>query len=159
MVWFYLAVKARLPDSNWLTAQSGDILTADKWNKLVPSKTILAIYDTTCPDWRKPADGTNSTPDLRWVFLRGLNTFDNGSTTNARDPDCASRTWWCAVWSYQADEFKSHKHWLILAKVIAWWGDQRRVQYGWTQYNDITTAVWWNESRGKNVAVIFCMKK
>lgn len=89
-------VKARLPDSNWLIAQSWDVLTADKRNKLIPSWTVIFYLKNTCPDGYLLANGStisSSTypalysvlgstfggngklPDLRWEFIRG---FDNG---------------------------------------------------------------------------------
>jgi len=169
MLLFYFVAKAWSPDTNWLTAQSGDALTADKWNKLVPSKTIIAIYDTTCPEWWKPADGTNSTPDLRGQFLRWLNTFDNWTTTRSdgnQDPDGSART----LWNYQADQLKLHNHklttngllmilynnWHSVNQIwnVSWW---RATRINMSSYNSADT--WWNETRGKNIAVIYCMKQ
>ena len=53
----------------------------------VPAGTISAFNLTTCPIGWIPADGTNSTPDLRGVFIRGMETFDGGTSYNDRDPD------------------------------------------------------------------------
>jgi len=164
MICFYFLVKARSPDTTWLTAQSGDVLTADKWNNLVPSKTIIAIYDTTCPTWWKPADGTNSTPDLRGQFLRGLNTFDNWTTTRTdgnQDPDGSSRT----VWNYQADQFKSHVHTFngrrangsMWSAGSYWYPATANTSLG-NRDQPYTNNAWWNETRSKNVAIIYCMK-
>lgn len=51
------------------------------------------------------AVSVNSVPDLRGVFIRGLNVFDPSETShNGRDPD--SRT----VGSYQGDQFAAHDH-------------------------------------------------
>jgi len=170
----YFTAKSRLPDTNWLTAQSGDVLTADKWNNLVPNTMVGAFLASTCPTWWKPADGTNWTTDLRWIFLRGLNSFDGGSTTNVRDPDCASRTWWCAIWSYQTDSLQNHQHWRwwINSTANVWWLlDVLITKLSWTTWN----LPWWvdtaypasgysapriaDETRGKNIAVIFCVRK
>lgn len=158
MIWFYFAVKAWLPDSNWLTAQSWDVLTADKRNKLVPETAILPFYATSCPVWRKPADGTDSTPDLRWQFLRWLNTFDGGSTTRSdgkQDPDGSSRT----LWSYQADELKSHNHAYKRILMATNWSNQRTPSTAWTDATQSTIATWWNETRPKNIWIIYCIKK
>ncbi len=171
MLIFYFFAKAWSPDSTWLTAQSWDVLTAEKWNNLIPSSAVLAVYATTCPAWRKPADGTDSTPDLRWVFLRWLNSFNGGTTTRSdgnQDPEWTSRT----VGSYQADQFKSHNHPLIYQRNFAWvaagtksWRAANNRAWMWygspwfREDSDDMPYRWGTETRGKNVALIFCMKK
>lgn len=70
--------------------------------------TVIGTY------WGGPAPETFNVPDLRGVVLRGV----NGSSADAfSDPDNSTRTsrhtggaFGNSVGSYQADEFKSHKH-------------------------------------------------
>ncbi|MEF2175322.1 MAG: phage tail protein [Candidatus Absconditabacteria bacterium] len=89
---------------NGLQATDGDTLTAAKWNELVsssssaPSGAVMAFNLTNCPTGRKPADGTNGTPDLRGTFVRGI-----GGEFNGRD---VSRI----LSSYQEDSFQGHWH-------------------------------------------------
>lgn len=57
-----------------------------------------------------PCDGRNGTPDLRGVFLRGLNHFEVGKSRRDRktkgDPEGDLRK----VGSWQNDELRSHSH-------------------------------------------------
>jgi len=168
---FYVFIKARSPDSTWLTAQSGDVLTADKWNNLVPNTMVGAFLASTCPTWRKPADGTNGTTDLRGQFLRGLNTFDGGSTTRSdgnQDPDGGSRT----LWSYESDSFQWHYHGFPNWDSVVWWMNGSAYWKNntllWQRHNNTAWPItdWTNwtprtssETRGKNIAVIFCVRK
>lgn len=136
---------------------SGDVISATQMNQNfeavnVPSGAIMAFYrlSETCPEekgWIK-ADGSNGTPDLRGVFIRGI---DSGT---GRD---VART----MGSYQADAFKSHAH---TADVR---GDFKTGGYGDGFYNidyrvyskfstDLTGDI---ETRPKNVALLYCMKK
>lgn len=71
-------------------------------SNIIPVGTIVAFWGTTVPPGWRLCDGTiyygtYRTPDLRGVFLRGL---DNGRNL---DPGREFGT-------YQADEFKSHNH-------------------------------------------------
>ncbi len=154
----YFTAKTRTPDTTWLTAQSGDILTAEKRNNLVPTSAVIAFLASSCPTWRKPADGTDGTTDLRGQFLRWINSFDNRSSSRSdwkQDPDGASRIFG----SYEADQFKSHSH--NYQRILNWsvstsW---RAPSTAWTDSSQSTLSAWWNETRGKNIGVIFCVKK
>ena len=143
---------------------SGDTLTSTTFNQVidatVPSSAIMAFNLTICPTWWTQADGNNGAPDLRWQFLRWLNTFDNGSTTRSdgnEDPD-----WWSRVLgSYQADELKSHNH--NFGTYTRWYGSDSSISFpsGSTSGPDgtmVTASTGGTETRGKNVAVIFCVK-
>lgn len=134
-------------DLNTLTTTLSNL----SWS--IPTWAIMAFNLTSCPTWRIAADWDNSTPDLRWQFLRWLNNFWSSKWTRSdwyQDPD--SRT----LWSYQADDFKTHSH--------AWWSRTSSFQnwawwYNWWQVWVNTWNAWWaNETRPKNVAVIFCVK-
>ena len=105
--WFWIVVMVWLVWWSYAALSSlkvvdTDPLTAAKWNNLVdhsvPSTAVMAFYSSSCPTWWSPADGTNSTPDLRGTFIRWMN-WD----ANSRD---VART----LWEYQADDFLSHLH-------------------------------------------------
>ncbi|MFA5917712.1 MAG: hypothetical protein WC850_05765 [Candidatus Gracilibacteria bacterium] len=64
----------------------------------VPSGFIGSFYLSSCPTGWILADGTNSTPDMRGAFVRGMY-----GDQNSRD---VTRT----LGSYQADSFASHLH-------------------------------------------------
>lgn len=66
-------------------------------SNIIPVGTIVAFWGTTAPAGWRICNGQPGTPDLRGVFLRGL---DNGRNL---DPGRELAT-------YQADEFKSHNH-------------------------------------------------
>ncbi len=156
---------------------------ASGWSALGgnPSGMIAPFYLASCPAGWVLADGTNSTPDLRGAFVRGL---DSGK---GYDPGRVLGT-------YQADEFKSHKHLVAIAFSATgdgpyiqaypyydyqYMGSQRQAtgltdyEYGTrdpannldqlygTEHNGATAS--WpaaiTETRPKNVALIYCMKQ
>ena len=75
------------PVPGWIVCNGATLGTDAKFDKL---KTVLST-----------AWGTNLVPDLRGVFLRGIN---NGRTGDYADPTDRS------VGEFQDDEFKSHDH-------------------------------------------------
>jgi len=117
-----------------------------------PAGAIMQFYLNTCPVGWKPADGTNGTPDLRGAFVRGMETFDAGSTYNNRDPN---RSGAGTSGSYQGDEFYDHFH-------TSGGGATYGVAAGGS-YNLLapgsTDSAGGNETRPKNVALIFCQKE
>ncbi len=133
------------------------------WLSNIPVGFIWSFNLSTCPSGWIAADGTNSTPDLRWQFLRWINTFDWWTTTRAdwnQDPDGALRV----VWNYQADEFKSHTHTFPRIWDFSWSSNWIYFNNAWSAwlYHAIETWIhyaWWNETRSKNVWVIFCIKQ
>ena len=183
MVWVVWWAYATLSS---LTVNSTDTLTADLWNNLVehsvPTGFVWAFNLSACPTWWIPADGTNSTPDLRWTFIRWMNW-----SLNSRD---VART----LWSYQADDFLSHlhsvnppsttsssagnhRHTYIYYRTERQFGDggARAIDYdqgsttgntGYAGTHTHTTNIaafnsassGWTETRPKNVALLYCVK-
>ena len=110
-------------------------------------------------------------PDLRGAFMRGWN---HGSTTAIKDPDAASRST-CKiggtdptsgasgdkVGTRQLDEVKGHVHSFYSSR-----GDGGSISYPYhdTELNDTSTREYstsqtgGNESRPRNVYVMFCIK-
>jgi hypothetical protein len=165
-----------------LEAHSWSVLTSEAWNKILsnqnalsgaivnlsatqtfvaPANAIVAFYLETCPSGWNPADWSNSTPDLRWTFIRWLNW-----NKNWRD---ISRN----LWDYQEDTFQwfatlteNNMHyggrwWQYLTALSS--GNQKY----WREYSfpvsnpDVN---YWtprisNETRPKNIALIYCMKE
>ncbi len=69
-----------------------------------PEGAIMAFYLANCPDGWAPADGTNGTPNLRGMFIRGRD--DVGTGPALVDPD-GSR----AIGALpQGDTFQGHWH-------------------------------------------------
>lgn len=144
--------------TNTLTTNLSSLTTTVNNLWTAPSWAIMAFYLTTCPTWWKPADGTNSTPDLRWAFLRWLNW-----NVNWRDDVRA-------LWHYQTDLIKSTAfNGNTTITKVAWW----ECIDAWFSYgngNSNTCNIWnhtitiswnigsWNDTRPKNVAVLFCVK-
>jgi hypothetical protein len=86
---------------------SGESLSASKINLnftiAAPEGLIAPFYLDTCPNGWANADGTNGTPDLRGLFVRGRDNVGTGAAGN--DPS-GSR----AIGNLQADAFQGHYH-------------------------------------------------
>ncbi len=137
----FAALKAEIDDAR------DDIKTA------VPNGTIAAFFLTTCPTGWIAADGTNGTPDLRGMFLRGRNDVGTGTRADGwQDPDGLR-----ALGAAQGDQFRSHTH--------SYRGAAREDGGGFGNALDLwigetkdTTPAGGNETRPKNVALTFCMR-
>ena len=127
----------------------------------VPAGTVAAFNLTTCPAGWIPADGTNNTKDLRGVFIRGMESFNAGATSTTTDPDRSGSN---TLGSYQGDMYASHNHTFTVT------GAPMSIYYGGTNMANGygTFDVGWmggtigynggNETRPKNVALLFCQK-
>ncbi len=71
-----------------------------------PEGAVMAFYLDTCPEGWAPADGTNGTPDLRGVFIRGRDDLGTAAGAANRDPG-GSRSVNDAI---QTDSFQGHTH-------------------------------------------------
>lgn len=144
---------------NWISFDWSSDITIPTWGS-IPSWAIMAFYLTTCPSWWKAADGTSLTPDLRWAFIRWLNW-----NLNSRD---VSRT----LWEYQSDLIKSTSFngSTTISKVTPWecwyatWfeyiNNNQRVCSSWNHTISISWTIWsWNDTRPKNIALLYCMKE
>lgn len=144
------------------TVNTGDSLTAAKWNELVnavngwiavPSGAVIAFNLASCPSGWLPANGASGTPDLRGEFIRGL---DWGRWL---DPDSGR-----LVWSTQSDEIKSHDHSL---NTRIWWTTHNAWVYPMSAWDGTMTNQWtqaiestgWLETRPHNVALLYCVKQ
>lgn len=83
-IWF--AAYTNLPTQN-----TWDVITSTIWNNLVnkvntiwtqvdllsnvPTWAIMAFNLSTCPSWWNAANWINWTPDLRWEFIRWLDSW------------------------------------------------------------------------------------
>lgn len=133
---------------------SNDTLTIENGNSIViplntPAGAVMAFNLATCPTGWIAADGTNSTPDLRGEFVRGL---DNG---RAVDP---GRT----LASSQADDLKSHTHstvQMIGNNNID--GVDSTTTHSGEHHNEArqTGATGGSETRPRNVALLYCIKQ
>jgi len=134
-----------------LEATDTETLTAAKWNALVehavPSWAVMAFNLATCPTGWIEANGSASSIDLRWTFIRWIN-WD----ANSRD---VSRI----LWDYQADELKYHNHTLLIRQYDGL-ADQwiSRSNYSGTPTDINTNSTWWTETRPKNIALLYCVK-
>ncbi|MBE7438405.1 MAG: phage tail protein [Spirochaetales bacterium] len=144
------------------TFSSGESVSSSRINQnfqmVAPPGLVAAFMLTSCPSGWIAADGSNGTPDLRGRFMRGLDDMGTGAAGN--DPDGVR-----AVGAAQADAFANHNHNTAYdyqrfvggagngAAIIAIFG---AVDGSATLTMNNTGG---NETRPKNVALIFCMRK
>lgn len=153
--------------------KAGELISASQINsnfsnlsaeitEAVPDETVLAFNLTACPTGWVAADGDNSTPDMRGMFLRGLNDFGSAAGSRAdgnQDPSGAGRT----LGDYQADAFASHTHSYIAVdhgfippgSPNSW---ARGLDTG-PHHTYTSGASGGNETRSQNVSVIFCVRR
>ena len=137
-----------------------------------PAGAVMAFYLTTCPTGWKPADGTNNTPDLRGVFVRGMENFGGQSST--RDPDRRGTN---TLGSYQVHAIEN-----ITGDFLLWnaafpkaangafgtsskrtnvhgGGNFQYASWNHTDFNASRVVSTSSETRPKNVALLFCVKQ
>lgn len=124
-----------------------------------PEGAVMAFYLASCPEGWAPADGTNGTPDLRGVFIRGRDDVGTGAAGN--DPAGARNI----GDPMQADAFQNHNHsmganvvtlaggWVALAG-----GPDLAINSSGTTGNATSGSIA-TETRPKNVALTYCMRK
>lgn len=122
----------------------------------IPTWAIMAFNLSTCPSGWIPADWTSWTIDLRWQFLRWMNTFDWWVTIRADwKQDSTNRTLWNREW----DDFKQHNHTYAQPYACYDWVDSTTVNSWDTCFTTWNTwNIWWAETRPKNVAILYCIK-
>ena len=144
-------------------ASSGKVLTSDasgnaSWQAgggSIPTGAVMAFNLSTCPSGWIPADGNNSTVDLRGYFVRGLGTNSDGTVSGALGVKVA-------------DAFKSHTHSYVDATTNGStqsgdyvWGSGKssfRANSGPTYNGGTTGATGDTETRPKNIALLYCQK-
>ncbi len=144
---------------------SGDLVSASTMNAnfqavKTPDGAIMAFYLSACPTGWIPADGSNSTPDLRGLFIRGRDDFGTGAA--GRDPSGVR-----AIGNMQNHGFQDHGHGMsggqILRSVtpggsdLSIQGGPRTLSYV-NATETITSGNSTTETRPSNVALIYCMK-
>jgi hypothetical protein len=113
-----------------------------------PTGAIMPFNLATCPTGWTTANGTNSTPDLRGEFVRGI---DNGRGVDAGR----------VLASSQSDETKSHNH-----STIEMIGNNNidgvdsATTHSGEHHNEArqTGASGGNETRPRNAALLYCSK-
>jgi hypothetical protein len=121
---------------------------ANEFIGAVPQGSIMAFNLLSCPAGWTLADGTSNTPDLRGMFIRGL---DDGSAGN--DPEAPR-----ALGSIQDDDFEEHSHTLTYSNVLIGGGGTGVSAMQGTIRNRETELTGGDETRPRNVALIYCVK-
>jgi len=150
---------------------SGETLDAAKMNEnfaiAAPQGAVMAFYLTSCPAGWVAADGTSGTPDLRGRFVRGRD--DAGTGAGGNDPDGVR-----GLGAVQTDAFQGHRHMHDLLDAFLYFttdfGSGGFASGSWTVLSSsatgsVSTDVPFGpartsvETRPKNVALIYCMRK
>ncbi|MCW7461413.1 phage tail protein [Leptospira limi] len=145
----------------------GEVISSARINQnfliAAPEGAVVAFYLNNCPEGWAPADGTNGTPNLRGAFVRGRDDIGTGAA--GRD-EAGSRP----IGDFQNDSFQGHFHQVtgISASVMqqnAWSGaGTAYVGSGSVTIGSPTDGVngtvrYGNETRPKNIALTYCMRK
>ena len=123
----------------------------------VPSGFVGSFNLTACPSGWQPADGRSNRPDLRGVFVRGMEDFGSGRVD--RDPNRSGSN---TLGSYQGDDFKSHDHYTAGGTGLGSRdtnGHFRTSTSGTSVNNRLVRHTGGSETRPKNVALLFCVKE
>ncbi len=121
--------------------------------QLLTGSIIMYSWDISGfpTDTRALCDGNNATPDLRWQFIRGWSdaTGQEYSGSPARRDDL------------QTEAIQSHQHHItrdLLGSEGT--GVQFAANQGISDFTGATTDnTWWPETRPKNYAIAFIMKR
>lgn len=165
--------------SNLSTRETWDVITKDIWNELVqsvnnlwtkvdwlsniPTWAIMAFNLNSCPEWWLEANWTNSTPDLRWEFIRWL---DNGRWLDSWRV-LASKQNATRVFHYSTDDEGWQWRQVDMASLV--WADYDwsiQLVYTRLSYASLATGsqpinnskVYWIRVRPTNVAFLYCIK-
>ncbi|TGL24439.1 phage tail protein [Leptospira yanagawae] len=151
----------------------GEVISSARINQnfmiAAPEGAVVAFYLNDCPEGWAPADGTNGTPNLRGAFVRGRD--DVGTGPAGRD-EAGPRV----IGHYQEDSFQGHYH-----DLQAYYASYSGVMGGIIVTRDSPvigstsiqggsastiktdgingTPRTGNETRPKNVALTYCMRK
>ena len=116
----------------------------------VPSGAILAFNSSVCPEGWLAANGSNGTVDLRGIFIRGI---DNGRGIDKNR----------SLGSFQNDSIQEHGHdiWGGSSSKAGMLNDYAYHTSGhiYAGTAKVTNARVSNETRPKNIALLYCQKK
>ncbi|TGM36385.1 phage tail protein [Leptospira levettii] len=145
----------------------GEVISSARINQnfliAAPEGAVVAFYLNNCPEGWAPADGTNGTPNLRGAFVRGRDDIGTGAA--GRD-EAGSR----AIGHYQDDSFQGHYHQVtgVSSSVMQQnsWSGGGTALVGSDQVfvgNPIQgmhgVPRFGIETRPKNIALTYCMRK
>lgn len=119
----------------------------------VPTGGVMAFALSSCPSGWNAADGSGSTPDLRGMFIRGRNDFGTGARSDGKQDPSGART----IGDYQGDSFVNHSH--TGTYMAEGGGNPLAVAGAGTSYSGQSIpSAGGDETRPKNVALIYCVK-
>ena len=174
------------------TVNTGDSLTAEKWNSVkdkvvsndssitanawsistnaaatVPTGAIMPFNLASCPTGWSVADGTGWNPDLRWEFVRWLDNgrwVDSGRVLASAQLDAFQNITGSLYATYAV--VRTSVTWVFAGSSISWWPTMSSPSFPWSASSsplifDASNSPWARtstETRGRNVAFLYCIK-
>jgi len=170
---FWVVYAANITSVQSQTINSWDIMGKgwfqDVNDSIVPSWAVMAFYKSSCPNGWIAADWDNSTPDLRWSFIRWLN-WDNNSRDSSRslwsfqDDAIRNITWWDSwIRTWVSTSTSDYNKWAFFYNWGQWNGytwNWNSIYYGmWINFDASRVVPTANDNRPKNIALLYCMKQ
>lgn len=179
---FWIVYAATIVNVTTQTINSGDTIWAwwyqDVNDQLsnateIPTGAVMAFNGTTCPTGWTEADGswdekdtswTNTTLDLRGRFIRWVNPtwVNSGAISNLWDYQDDMLQWhWHEKWAVVFNQASQGWAWLG-AEWPTWvpnslFGSSDAVRTAITDGTNWTPRLW-NETRPKNISLLYCVK-
>lgn len=168
--WAYVSITNVNPGETLSASLFNEVLENQRVLKssVVPAWFVWTFNLSTCPTGRIPANGTNGTPDLRWEFVRWLDSW--------RGVDTGRGLWTLQRWSlvmntrlntdvrlfglsHEGDDRLWYDSPLTDSTKIYYWSTLTPSAYNtwWVSWNVDSNFV--KMTRPRNVALLYCVKQ
>ncbi len=154
--WAYVSITNVNPGETLSASLFNEVLENQRVLKasVVPAWFVWTFNLSSCPTWWLPANGTNGTPDLRWEFVRWLDSWrwvDTGRVLASSQQATDILSNWSTAGGYGSFSTSSHNADSSYTTDIQVWA--------------VTISSWpiatitYNLVRPRNVALLYCVKQ